>query len=341
MTIKRVSAEDAVGMVIAHDMTQIIPGEYKGPAFKKGHIVRAEDIPLLKDIGKEHIYLIELTNNQLHENQAIERISKAVMGSRVHATEPAEGRINIKADVDGLLKVNEQAVKAINMVEHAVVSTLHSNTVVKKGATLAGVKVIPLIVEKKMVEDVETIAVQYSGIITVLPMYNLKVGVVITGNELYYGRIQDKFAPVLINKIDHYGANLLRIEYTPDEAEKITQAIMNFKTEGADIIIAAGGMAVDADDVTAEAIRKTGAEVITYGTPVLPGAMFMLSYLGDTTLIGMPSCGTYSKVTVLDCVLPRVLAKEKLTKAEIAAMGCGGLCMDCSICTYPQCPFGK
>lgn len=341
MTIKRVKVEDAVGMVLAHDMTKIVPGQYKGPAFKKGHIVTQEDIPLLKDIGKEHINLIELTSDQLHENQAIERMSKAIMGSLVYATEPQEGRINIKAGADGLLKVNERAVTAINMVENAVVSTLHSNTVVKKGTILAGVKVVPLVVEKKLVEEVETIAAQYDEIIKVLPLQQLNVGVVITGNEVYYGRIKDRFAPVFIKKLDHYGANLQSIEYLPDEAVKITQAIIKCKTNGADIVIAAGGMSVDADDVTAEAIRKTGADVVTYGTPVLPGAMFMLAYLGKTAVIGMPACGMYAKVTVFDCILPRVLANDKLTRAEIAAMGYGGLCRGCSICTYPQCAFGK
>ena len=341
MTIKRVKVEEAVGMVIAHDMTKIIPGQYKGPAFKKGHIVTPEDIPLLKDIGKEHINLIELNSDQLHENQAIERISKAVMGSSVYATEPAEGRINIKAGIDGLLKVNEQAVKKMNMVENTVVSTLHSNTVVKKDTILAGIKVVPLVVDKKLAEEVEGIALQYDEIIKVLPMHHLNVGVVITGNEVYYGRIKDRFAPVFTKKLDHYGANLQSIEYLPDEAEKITQAIIQCKAGGADIVIAAGGMSVDADDVTAEAIRKTGADVVTYGTPVLPGAMFMLAYLGETTVIGMPACGMYAKVTVFDCILPRVLAKEKLTKAEIAAMGYGGLCRGCSTCTYPHCAFGK
>ena len=341
MAIKKVRVEEAVGMVLGHDMSKIVPGEYKGPAFKKGHIVRAEDIPHLKNIGKEHIFLIDLTAEQVHENDAIRRMAKAIAGENVYYTEASEGRINIKASQPGLLKINRQAVFAINMVEHAVLSTLHDNRIVETDTLLAGVKVVPLVVDESMVAEVEQACNRFGPVISVKPIYNRKVGAIITGNEVYFGRIQDKFAPVFEKKISHFGGTLMGIVYLPDDKEQITQAILNYQQQGAEIIIASGGMSVDPDDVTPDAIRATGAQVVSYGTPVLPGAMFMLAYLGDIALMGMPACGMYAKTTVFDLVFPRTLAGEKLTKADIAAMGYGGLCSSCPVCTFPHCPFGK
>jgi molybdenum cofactor synthesis domain-containing protein len=341
VTIRKVRVEDAIGMVLGHDMTKIAPGEYKGPLFKKGHIVCEEDIPYLKDIGKEHIFLIDLTAGQVHENDAIARIARAVTGSNVVTTEPSEGRINIKAAKDGLLKVNREAVTAINTVEHAVVSTRHDNSLVKRGDMLAGIKVVPLVVDESMVRSVENIAGKYNGVISVQPLRNLKVGAVITGNEVYYGRIKDKYAPVFAEKIAHYGATLSEIVFQPDDRDRIAASIMAFKEQGMDVVIATGGMSVDPDDVTPDAIRATGAQVVSYGAPVLPGAMFMLAYHGDTVIMGMPGCGMYSKITVFDLIFPRVLAGEWLTKQDIAVLGYGGLCLNCPVCTYPICPFGK
>ena len=341
VAIKKVKVEDAVGMVLGHDMSKIIPGEYKGPAFKKGHIIRTEDLEHLKNIGKEHIYLIELAPGQVHENDAIARMAKMIAGDNVYYTQPSEGRINIKAARPGLLKVNRQAVYTVNLIEHAVLSTLHDNQLVAEDTLLAGVKVVPLVVDESMVAAVEAACLKYGPVISVKPIQQMKVGAIITGNEVYFGRIQDKFAPVFQKKVAYFGGTLMDIVYLPDDKEKITQAICDYQRQGAEIIIASGGMSVDPDDVTPDAIRATGAEVVSYGTPVLPGAMFMLAYLGDIAVMGMPACGMYAKTTVFDLIFPRVLAGEKITKQDIAAMGYGGLCATCSSCTFPHCPFGK
>ena len=341
MAIKKVRIEDAVGMVLGHDLSKIIPGEYKGPAFKKGHIIRQEDLPHLKAIGKEHIYLIDLPPGQLHENEAIAKIAKLICGDNVYLTAPSEGRIDIKSSCNGLLKVNQQAVTAINMVENAVLSTRHGNQLIGKDEILAGVKVVPLVVDADMVDSVIKIALQYPPVISVKPLSKLKVGLVITGNEVFYGRIKDGFAPILTKKIADYGAELMGTIYKPDDRSQITEAILTYKRRGADIVVASGGMSVDPDDVTPEAIRSTGASVITYGSPVLPGAMFMLAYHGNTAIIGLPACGMFSKITVFDLVFPRILAGEKLIKEDIAMLGYGGLCLSCKPCQYPHCPFGK
>lgn len=341
MAIKKVRVEEAVGMVLGHDITKIVPGEYKGPAFKKGHIIQPVDIPHLKNIGKEHIYLIELANGQVHENEAVTRIARAVAGPGLAICEPAEGRVNLKAAADGLLKIDRQAVIAVNTIENAVLSTLHTNQSVKAGDLVAAVKVVPLVVDEAMVATVEKVAAAFPAVVAVRPLRPLKAGIVITGNEVFHGRIEDKFAPVFTAKLAAWGCDPIGIEYRPDDPRRITEAIRTFVSRGADFVIASGGMSVDPDDVTPEAIRSTGASVVTYGTPVLPGAMFMLAYLDNVAIMGMPACGMYSKTTVLDLVMPRVLAGEKLTKADIAALGYGGLCVSCKPCTWPHCPFGK
>ena len=341
MTIKKVKVEDAVGMVLGHELTKIVPGSYKGPAFRKGHIIREEDIPHLKDIGKEHIYLIEMGEGQLHENDAAARIAQAVCGTNVESAAPSEGRVNLTAKSTGLLKINRQAVAELNEVENMAFSTKHSDLLVKPGDLVAAVKIIPLVIEGSSVVDVEEKVTKYGEIVQVLPLSPLKVGTVITGNEVYYGRIQDKYAKIIAEKARYYGAEPSDVIYQPDDPEAITLSILEHIKQGADIVIAAGGMSVDPDDVTPEAIRATGAAVVTYGTPVLPGAMFMLAYLGDTAIIGMPACGMYSKTTVFDLVFPRILAGQRLTRKDIAAMGYGGLCSSCPACTYPHCPFGK
>lgn len=341
MAIITVKVEDAVGKVLGHDITKIVPGEYKGPAFKKGHIIQPEDVFHLKQIGKDHIFLIELGEGQVHENDAISRIANAVAGKHIKQTEPREGKINLIADIDGLLKVNQQAVTAINEVDQAVFSTRHSNVSVKAGDIVASVKVVPLVVSEEMVRTAETAAAKFSEIISVKPLRQLTVGIIVTGNEVFYGRIQDKFGAAVAAKIAHYGALPAGTIYCPDDRERITDAIMGYKQKGVDVIIATGGMSVDPDDVTPEAIRATGARVISYGTPVLPGAMFMLAYLEDAAVLGMPACGMYSKTTVFDLLFPRILAGEQLTKRDIAVMGYGGLCASCPTCSFPHCPFGK
>lgn len=341
MTIKKVKVEDAVGMVLGHELTKIVPGSYKGPAFRKGHIIREEDIPHLKDIGKEHIYLIEMGPGQLHENDAADRIARAVCGVNVEIAAPSEGRVNLKANIPGLLKINRAAVAELNETENVALSTKHSDILVQPGDLVAAAKIVPLVIEENSVAEVEERAAKYQEIVRVLPLAPLKVGTVITGNEVFYGRIEDKYAKVITAKALHYGAEPIGTVYQPDDSQAIRQAILEHIKKGADIVIAAGGMSVDPDDVTPEAIRATGADVVTYGTPVLPGAMFMLAYLGDTTIIGLPACGMFAKTTVLDLVFPRILAGDHLTRKDIAALGYGGLCSSCPSCTYPHCPFGK
>lgn len=338
--MKKVRVEDSVGMVLAHDLTRIIPGEFKGAAFKKGYIIRQEDVEVLKNMGKYHIYMLELRPDQIHENEAAIRLGRAASGTGIKLTEPAEGKVNFKAAYNGLLKIRTDLLHQINMIEHISLATLHDNTPVQEGQAVAGTRIIPLVTDRTRIEEIESLC-SGEGVVSVKPFRKMKAGIIICGNEVFTGRLQDRFAPVFKDKLRHYGVELSGLRYAPDEAEFIKQTILDLIKAGADCIITAGGMSVDPDDVTPEGIRNTGAEVISYGAPVLPGAMFMMAYLGDIPILGVPACGMYHKTTVFDLVFARVLAGERIERKEIAALGYGGLCTNCTTCRYPYCSFGK
>jgi len=308
--MKKVKVEDAIGMVVAHDLTKIVPGEFKGAAFKKGHIIEAKDIEELKFMGKNHIYIIEMNSEMLHEDQAALELGQAIRGENTYLKSPSEGKVNVLAARDGLLKINTNLLYEINYIKDIVVSTLHNNTVVEKDTIVSATKVTPLVVEKRYINQVKYILRNISGIIDIKPFKVQKVGIVVTGTEVYEGKITDKFAPILREKVSNYKAIVEDVIFVPDDLEKITNAIELFKSRGCSLIICSGGMSVDADDLTPVAIEKVASEIITYGSPVIPGAMFMLAYSDDITYVGIPACGMFSKITVFDVLLPRIMAKR-------------------------------
>jgi molybdenum cofactor synthesis domain-containing protein len=340
--IKTIKLKDAVGSKLAHDITEIRPGEFKGAAFHKGHTVCNEDLCHLQKLGKNHLYLIDLETDEIHENEAAAIMAEALAGKGVvWKNEPREGKISLTADRDGLLVVNVSALAAFNMIEEVMCATLHNHTVVKAGEQVAATRAIPLVMKRAPVERAAAIAGQNGGVVSVHPLLKEKAGLIITGNEVYHGLIEDRFAPILTQKLTDLGCEVDHITFVPDEAEIIHQAIRTHIEQGCDLILLTGGMSVDPDDVTRKGIRMSGADEIHYGAAVLPGSMFMVAYIDKIPLIGMPACGLYHRTTVLDLVLPRILAGEKIGKKELAFLGHGGLCQDCSKCTYPHCAFGK
>ena len=337
--MKSVRVEDAIGMILCHDITKIVPGEFKGRAFKKGHIIKEEDIKELLSIGKEHIYVWEAKEGMLHENDAAIRLKDLVCGTGLEFGEIKEGKINFIAKKDGLLKIDKEELLKINMLGDIIVSTMHNNTPVKKGEIVGATRVIPLVIdEEKIIEAEKTVK---KGIINIEEIKSKKVFMITTGSEVYHGRIKDAFGPAVKKKLEYYGCELVNQTILPDDKDKIVAAIKRALKEGAEMIVCTGGMSVDPDDVTPTAIKECGADLVSYGAPVLPGAMFLLSYYGDIPILGLPGCVMYSKRTVFDLVLPRVLADEKLTMRDLALYGHGGLCLDCKVCTFPHCSFGK
>jgi Probable molybdopterin binding domain len=358
-----VPLEDAVGMVLAHDITEVRKNEFKGRAFKKGHVIRFEDISHLRRLGKENLFVLSIAPDEMHEDEAAAALAAALMGQGVRIEgEPSEGRINIVADRDGLLKVNHEALLEMNLLGDVMCATRHGYSVVKKDRVIAGTRAIPLIVKRQVVEEAVSICENArrsgSAVIEVRHMRKPKAGIVITGNEVYHGRIKDAFAPVITKKIEAVKGEILGVYYAPDDTSAIEQRLQELVRAGADLLITTGGMSVDPDDVTRFAIRNIGTTDVTYGAPVLPGAMFLVGYLdrevqrstfdvqndgsvGPIPILGIPACGMYHAITILDIVLPRVLAGEKIGRKELAALGHGGLCLHCRECRYPVCPFGK
>lgn len=339
--MKQIRTEDAVGHVLCHDITQIIKDVTKGVAFKKGHVVKAEDIPVLLSIGKEHLYIWEKDENMLHENEAAEILYGICHNEHIKPSEVKEGKIEAIATCDGLFKVDTERLIEINSIDQVMIATRHTNLAVKAGEKLAGTRVIPLLIEKEVMEEVKR-ATGHKPLLQILPFQHKKVGIVTTGSEVYKGRIQDAFGPVIRKKLEPFGAEVLGQRIVDDKIEMITEAIEDFLAQGVDMIICTGGMSVDPDDVTPSAIKAVGAEIISYGAPVLPGAMFLLGYYGeDIPVMGLPGCVMYAGATVFDLVLPRIMAGEKLSKKDLVKLGHGGLCTGCKPCVYPHCSFGK
>ncbi|MGI6331028.1 MAG: molybdopterin-binding protein [Zhaonellaceae bacterium] len=328
-------------MVLCHDITEIIPGKSKGVAFRKGHIIREEDVPKLLNLGKAHIYVWENQPGMLHENDAAIRLSRTMAKGGLKFTEPKEGKVNLLAAVDGLLKIDVERLEAVNEIDQIVVGTLHTDRVVKAGEQVAGCRVVPLVIAEEKIIQAERICQETGGIIEVKPLKHHKAGLVTTGGEVFSGRIKDAFGPIIKKKLETLGSTLVKQVFVPDDVEKIAQAVQEFKVQGMDLILTTGGMSVDPDDLTPTGLKTAGAEIVAYGAPVLPGAMFLLAYLEGTPVLGLPGCVMYHKTTIFDLILPRVLCGEALTRRDLVKLGHGGLCLNCEVCTFPHCHFGK
>ncbi|MCI6536646.1 molybdopterin-binding protein [uncultured Eubacterium sp.] len=342
--MKIIKTEDAVGHVLCHDITQIIKGVTKDAVFKKGHVVREEDIPVLLSVGKENLYVWENDETMMHENDAAQVLYDICASEHMHPSDVKEGKIEIIADADGLLKINRKLLRNVNSFGQMMIAARHGDTPVQKGDKLAGTRIIPLVIEKEKMEQVKQMAGNCK-IFHLMPYKLKKAGVVTTGSEVLKGRIKDTFTPVIVEKLAEYGIKTEQHAMPGDDTEIITKSILQMAEEGMDFILCTGGMSVDPDDKTPLAIKNTGADIVSYGAPVLPGAMFLLAYLarGEKRIpvVGLPGCVMYAKRTIFDLVLPRLAAEDEITAEELYGLGEGGLCLNCPVCTYPNCGFGK
>jgi hypothetical protein len=339
--LRSVPVQKAVGRVLCHDITRIIPGKFKGRAFKKGHLIQPEDIPQLLDLGKENIYVLDLPERFLHENDAARRIAEGIRGPGIALSEPAEGRINLRAVDMGLLKVKVNALQAINEIDEVMVATLHTQQKVDARRVVAGTRIIPLVIGEEKIRKVERICRKNAPVVEVKPFRSIKVGVVITGSEVYHGRIKDQFGPVIQEKFAELGSRVERKIMVSDQVPMTVKAIHDLLQDGVEMIAVTGGMSVDPDDQTPASIRAAGGKIVTYGAPVLPGSMFMLAYIKNIPIVGLPGCVLHDPTTIFDLLLPRLLAGEKITRRSMVALGHGGLCAHCPDCRFPLCSFGK
>ncbi|MCI8812899.1 MAG: molybdopterin-binding protein [Oscillibacter sp.] len=339
--MKLINTTDAVGHVLCHDMTQIIKGEYKDARFRKGHVVREEDIPVLLSMGKEHLYVWEMVPGMVHENDAAERLCALCVNENMERGGVKEGKIELTAACDGLFQVDSRRLTAVNSIEDIIIATRHGNTGVRRGDRLAGARVIPLVIREEKLLSAEE-AAGPAPLLELLPYVKRTAAIVATGSEVKSGLIQDAFTPVVRDKLAEYGIETLTAVYSGDGVENVANAISEVRRTGAEIILCTGGMSVDPDDNTPGGIRASGARIVSYGAPVLPGAMLLVGYYEDgTPVLGLPGCVMYAGATIFDLLLPRIAAGVEITREEIAAMGEGGLCLGCKPCRWPHCPFGK
>lgn len=339
--MKAIPVEEAVGTVLCHDITRIIPGETKGPAFRRGHIVTPDDIQSLLDIGKAHLYVFDPRDGYVHEDECALRLAHAAAGRGIAISSPTEGKAALTAAHDGVLHIDVEGLLRLNSITDVTFGTIHTGQFVKTGRVLGGTRVIPLAVPEKLLRQAEDVCRGHSPLIEVRPLRHASVGVVTTGSEVYTGRIKDGFGPVLKRKFEGLGSNVLDQVFVSDQVEMTVAAIHDLIGRGADFIAVTGGMSVDPDDQTPAAIRATGARIVSYGAPTYPGAMFMLAWLGDVPIVGLPGCVMYYKASIFDLVVPRLLSGERLERKDIVAFGHGGLCESCPTCHYPACGFGK
>lgn len=350
--MKLINTTDAEGTVLCHDITQIIRGVTKDAVFRKGHIVTKEDIPVLLSVGKDKLYVWEKQEGMLHENEAAGILCEICQGSHMSPTEAKEGKIELVAQCDGLLKVSQAGLKAVNGLGQMMIASRHGNFPVKKGDKLAGTRIIPLVIEEEKMQAAREAAWKASGgkpLLELKPFVHKKVGIITTGNEVFYGRIQDTFTPVIREKLEAFDTEIVDHVTWNDDDTKVTASILDMIRKGADVVCCTGGMSVDPDDKTPLAIKNTGARIISYGAPVLPGAMFLLAYYQVTegerprqvAILGLPGCVMYAKRTIFDLVFPRIMADDLVTAEDLAALGQGGLCLNCPVCTFPNCGFGK
>lgn len=342
--MKLIETKDAVGQVLCHDITQIIPGVVKDAVFRKGHIVTPEDIPVLLSVGKEHLYVWEKKEGILHEDEAAAVLRDICINDGMSASEPKEGKIELRAEQDGLFKVNTGRLNAVNGLGELMIATVHGNFPVRKGDKLAAVRIIPLVIEEEKMKRARE-AAGGEPLLQILTFSHARVGIVTTGSEVFKGRIEDAFGPAVRAKLSEYDTEIMGQKIVDDKQEDIVAAIGGFVDQGADMVLCTGGMSVDPDDRTPGAVKAFGADIVSYGAPVLPGAMFLLAYFqnGDKTvpILGLPGCVMYAKRTIFDLILPRVLAGERLTAEDIRVYGEGGLCLNCPECHFPSCGFGK
>ena len=322
--LKVIPVEEAVGMPLAHDITEIVPGKHKGPAFRRGHIIRTEDVSKLLDVGKAHIYVMELEKDELHEEDAARRLAKAAAGNNLQLTDPVEGRVNLVAEIPGLLKIDADLLYRFNSLGDLMMATLPSNRYVQKGHVVAGTRTIPVLVKEELIQRAEALCKEHP-IVTILPTPARRIHLIVTGSEVYTGRIKDGFEPVVRKKAREMGSELADKKLATDDPDQIATLIQEAHRAGAELILVSGGMSVDPDDQTPEGIRRSGAKIESHGFPILPGSMFLMAYLNETPILGLSGCVLHDPFSAFDILLPRLLAGEKITRSEIMAMGHGGL----------------
>ncbi|MBQ3392839.1 MAG: molybdopterin-binding protein [Lachnospiraceae bacterium] len=349
--MKKIRVEDAVGMTLCHDITAMRDG-FKGPAFRRGHVIREKDIEEMLDIGKKYVFIWEENAGELHEEDCALRLAAMAPVEGAHYEGPSEGKVLLIADRRGMFRVNRELLREINSIGDITISTLPDHYPVEPGARLASMRIVPLVTKEEQILQAEELCRRSSengaesgegirGLLSLLPYRKKKIGVIITGSEVYSGRIRDKFEPVVRAKMQQYPSEFAGITICDDDLDMIVNAAEEHLKNGADFLIFTGGMSVDPDDLTPTAIRQLGADIISHGVPAQPGNMILAAYLGDIPILGVPGAAISLPTTIFDVLLPQIFAGERITKENLISLGDGGLCQMCKQCHWPNCTFGR
>ncbi len=337
--MKKIRVQDAVGMELCHDITEMNDG-FKGAAFRRGHIIRPEDIDHMLRIGKEHVFVWEEQAGEVHEDDCARRMAAMAAVDGAHYTEPAEGKVLLFADQRGMFRVNRKLLQKINAIGDITICTMPDHFPVEVGDRLASMRIVPLVTKEEQIREAEQLC-RKEKLLDLRPYQHKKVGVIITGSEIYHGRIQDRFGPVIQAKMKQYPGEIIGISVCEDDLEGIVDAARKHLHNGADFLIFTGGMSVDPDDLTPTAIRQLGADIISYGVPSQPGNMTLVAYLGDIPILGVPGAAIHLPTTVFDVLLPQIFAGDKISREELIGLADGGLCQMCKACHWPNCSFGR
>ena len=339
--MKKINVEDAIGMELCHDITAMFDG-FKGALFKRGHIIQEEDISRLLDIGKRTVFVWEENAGEIHEEDAAKRMAAMAPVEHAHYVGPSEGKVLLFAKERGMFRVNTELLKEINSIGDITIATLPDHYPVEKGVRMASMRIVPLVTEEKQIIQAEKLC-EGKKLLDLRPYQHRKIGVIITGSEVYTGRIQDKFEPVVRQKMTKYPCEILGVTICDDDLDMIVAAGKAYLDQGADFLIFTGGMSVDPDDLTPTAIRKLGADIISHGVPAQPGNMTLVAYLNDVAILGVPGAAISLPTTIFDVLLPQIFAGDKLTEQDLRGLADGGLCQMCGAanCHFPNCSFGR
>ena len=337
--MKKIKVEEAVGLALCHDITAMRDG-FKGAAFRRGHVITQADIPALLDLGKRTVFVWEETAGEIHEEDAANRMAAMAPVEGAHYEGPSEGKVLLKADRPGMFRVDTALLKQINAIGDITISTLPDHYPVQPGNKMASMRIVPLVTREEQILQAEALCAG-KKLLDLRPYAQRTAGVIVTGSEVYTGRIQDKFEPVVRAKLAAYPCRLLGVTICDDELDMIVSAAKAYLDQGADFLIFTGGMSVDPDDLTPTAIRQLGAQVISHGVPSQPGNMTLVAYLGNAAILGVPGAAISLPTTMFDVLLPQIFTGDPLTKEDLINLGDGGLCQSCLVCHFPNCTFGR
>lgn len=325
-------------------MTKIVPGQSKGPAFAAGQQIQAGDLCRLQQMGRTSVYVQEDSSDLqgfVHENEAALAFARQMAGTGIsYATPPKEGKVNFQADRDGLLCLDVDRLEQFNLVPNVMCATRQNHIFVEQGKIVAGCRALPLYLSRQDLNKALAVLGD-DALLEVRELRQVKLGILVTGTEVFQGLIQDKFAPIIQSKGEHFGCEIVSSDVVPDDTEAIARSVQNMLDSGAELIITTAGLSVDPDDVTRTGLMDAGLSEVLYGAPILPGAMTLLGRIGKTRVLGVPACALFYKTTSLDLFLPMLLADVDITRRDLARMSEGGLCQNFKSCTFPKCPFGK